>query len=51
MVEVARGCGASAKFAGSGGAIVGLYEDDRMFEKLETEMAGIGSRAIRPLIN
>jgi len=27
MVEVARATGASAKFAGSGGAIVGLYKD------------------------
>src|SRR5207244_11066277 len=26
MVETARGCGASAKFAGSGGAIVGTYD-------------------------
>ena len=32
MVEVARACGASAKFAGSGGAIIGICRDDAMFE-------------------
>jgi len=48
MVEVARSCGASAKFAGSGGAIVGLYEDEAMFEVLSSQMAEIGSRMIRP---
>jgi len=34
MVERARSVGAHAKFAGSGGAIVGTYEDDAMFERL-----------------
>ena len=38
MVEVARRVGASAKFAGSGGAIVGVYEDDAMFERLVREL-------------
>jgi glucuronokinase len=34
MVEVARSTGASAKFAGSGGAIVGLYKDGRQYQAL-----------------
>ncbi len=34
MVELARSVGASAKFTGSGGAIIGTYEDEAMFEKL-----------------
>ena len=34
MVEVARACGASAKFAGSGGAIIGIYDGDAMFDTL-----------------
>ena len=34
MVEIARSCGASAKFTGSGGAIIGTYTDDVMFEKM-----------------
>ncbi len=47
MVEVARSCGASAKFAGSGGAIVGIYEDESMYRELERRLAAIGSRVIR----
>jgi glucuronokinase len=34
MVEVARSVGASAKYCGSGGAIVGTYSDEKMFERL-----------------
>jgi len=38
MVERARKVGAHAKFAGSGGAIVGTYEDDAMYAKLQDIM-------------
>jgi len=51
MIETARACGASAKFAGSGGAIIGVYKDDAMFEKLRERMAHIGSQTIRPHVN
>ncbi|MBI5303433.1 MAG: GHMP kinase [Chloroflexi bacterium] len=51
MVEVARACGASAKFAGSGGAIIGTYRDDAMFENIRAKMAVIGCRTIKPQIN
>jgi len=51
MVEVARQCGASANFAGSGGAIVGTYEDQKTFENLCDRMAAIGSRVIKPQID
>ena len=34
MIEAARGAGASAKFAGSGGAIVGTYADADVLERL-----------------
>lgn len=50
MVEVARSAGASAKFTGSGGAIVGTYEDDRMFAALEQKFAPMGIRVLRPTI-
>lgn len=50
MVETARNCGASAKFAGSGGAIVGVYRGETMFDKLRTRLATIGSRTIKPQI-
>lgn len=50
MVETARACGASAKFAGSGGAIVGTYRDEAMFERVCARMAEIGCRTIKPLV-
>lgn len=48
MVQVARSTGATAKFAGSGGAIVGTYEDDAMYEKLEESLGGIGCKVLKP---
>ena len=50
MVEVARRVGASAKFAGSGGAIVGVYTDDAMFERLDAELGKIGCRVFKPIM-
>ena len=50
MVEVARAAGASAKFAGSGGAIVGLYQDGRHFQKLSDALAEIRCTVLRPII-
>ncbi len=50
MVETARACGASAKFAGSGGAIIGTYRDEAMFERLSEAMAKIGCATIKPEI-
>jgi glucuronokinase len=50
MIETARQCGASAKFAGSGGATIGTYEDEAMFERLCVELARIGSRIVKPQI-
>ena len=49
MVDTARSCGASAKFAGSGGAIIGVYKDQTMYQKLCDQMAQIGSKIITPL--
>ena len=50
MVMAARSAGASAKFAGSGGAIVGLCPDDETYTRLEKVLAGIGCRTLRPAI-
>jgi len=50
MVETARRCGASAKFAGSGGAIIGVYRDDAMFREICDRMAAIGSHTIKPMV-
>jgi len=51
MVERARAVGAHAKFAGSGGAIVGIYDDDRMYERLETAMREAGIVVLKPLLD
>jgi glucuronokinase len=48
MVEVARACGASAQFAGSGGAIVGIYADEKMFRKLKECLASLHCQTIKP---
>lgn len=50
MVEIARQCGASAKFAGSGGAIVGTYDGPAMFDELCARLEAIGSHVIRPAL-
>jgi glucuronokinase len=50
MIRVARGCGVSANFAGSGGAIVGLYESEEQLEALRVGLAGIGVAVVRPRI-
>lgn len=51
MVETARQCGASAKFAGSGGTIIGTYEGQAMFDQLCVELDRVGSRVIKPQID
>ena len=48
MLEVARQCGASAKFAGSGGTIIGLYDGEEMYGELCAKLTAIGSRVLKP---
>lgn len=50
MVRAARACGASAKFAGSGGSIIGVYEDDEMLTQLIVTLKKINARVIKPFI-
>jgi glucuronokinase len=50
MVEIARACGASAHFAGSGGAIIGTYPNREVFANLQRELTYIGCRVIQPKI-
>jgi glucuronokinase len=50
LINCARNVGASSKFSGSGGAIVGIYEDDAMFHRLDIELKNIRARVIRPII-
>ncbi|MBN1951664.1 MAG: hypothetical protein JW801_10705 [Bacteroidales bacterium] len=50
MVEIARSTGASAKFTGSGGAIIGTYEGEEMFAALKEAMKQKGIEVIKPQI-
>jgi glucuronokinase len=50
MVEMARQCGASAKFAGSGGAIIGTYQGEAMYAELCARLSALGSRVIKPQV-
>ena len=51
MIEAARATGASAKFAGSGGAICGLYRDGRHYQELVDSLAALRCTVLRPIIN
>jgi glucuronokinase len=50
MIETARRLGASAKFAGSGGSILGIYKGPEMYEELVSKLTNLGARVIRPEI-
>ena len=50
MVECARTAGATAKFAGSGGAIIGTFPNEATFGRLQSELFTIGCRVIRPTV-
>jgi len=50
MVELARSVGASAKFTGSGGAIIGTYKDEITFSKLKDVLSNNEIEVIKPNI-
>ena len=50
MVELARSVGASAKFTGSGGAIIGIYQDEVMFSALQKTLGKEQIEVIKPQI-
>ncbi len=50
MINTARQAGATAKFAGSGGAIVGTYRDEEHFEELQRAFAARDIAIIQPRI-
>jgi glucuronokinase len=50
MIRTARGAGATAQFAGSGGAIVGTYRDESMYEQLVAALRAIDVAVIKPKI-
>ncbi len=50
MVDLARSVGASAKFTGSGGAIIGTYSDEIMFSQLKDKLNNHEIEVIKPNI-
>jgi len=50
MVETARAVGASAKFSGSGGAIIGTYQDTAMYARLVKAFDAMHVKVIKPII-
>ncbi|MFC1558608.1 mevalonate kinase [candidate division KSB1 bacterium] len=50
LIQTARDCGASAKFTGSGGSIIGIYKDEAMYGKLAEEFDKIDTVIFKPII-
>ena len=50
LVQTARRLGCPAKFAGSGGAIVGILPDESVFPRLQEAYARMDAKVIRPII-
>lgn len=50
MVELAKEIGASANFTGSGGAIIGMYRDETMYQKLQSAFKEHDCLVIKPIM-
>ena len=50
MIHAARGAGATANFAGSGGAIAGSYKDEEMYQALAAAMRPLGVAVVKPVV-
>ena len=50
MIETARSEGASAKFAGSGGSIIGMYQGEEMYSRLVAAFAKLKCSVIKPVV-
>ena len=50
MVDAARSVGASAKYCGSGGAIVGTFSNVQTWEQLKIVLSAIGCEVFKPTI-
>jgi glucuronokinase len=51
MVRAARSVGASAKFPGSGGAIIGIVEDEAMYKRLKAALRSENVEVLKPVIS
>ena len=50
LIEAARSCGASAKFCGSGGSIIGIYKNDEMLNHLFVTLKKLKARVMKPFV-
>lgn len=50
MIAAARQAGCSAKYCGSGGAILGLYRDNAQWERLCDSLRQLDCEIVRPLV-
>jgi glucuronokinase len=50
MIAAARACGASAKYAGSGGSIIGDYKDEAMLADLKRALDAVGAVVLKPIV-
>ena len=50
MIRIARQSGASANFAGSGGAIVGCYPDEAVYRKLVKNLSDVRVAVLKPRV-
>jgi len=51
MIDVARSVGVSAKFAGSGGAICGIYHGEKQYQDLVKALGEIKCAVLKPTVN
>ncbi|MDP2873886.1 MAG: hypothetical protein Q8N84_01140, partial [bacterium] len=50
LIKAAHEAGAAVKLAGSQGAVVGIYENEEMYQKLEENYRQIGAKLLKPRI-
>lgn len=50
MVQTARSVGASAKFTGSGGAIIGTYTDEAQYQSLQQALQKLQVEVLKPQV-
>jgi glucuronokinase len=50
MIEAARNAGATANFAGSGGAITGCYSNEATYEAIKQKMRLLGVAVVKPIV-
>ncbi|MHA1300952.1 MAG: mevalonate kinase family protein [Candidatus Helarchaeota archaeon] len=50
MIKIARKTGATAKFPGSGGAIIGTYKNESIFKELRKKFEKIGCQIVKIIV-